>query len=95
MSSENVALLEDIYERWSEGDFHLSLGEDFSISMGPDFPDAGEHTGAEGVSAYMRDFLEPWERLTIEAEEMFEDSRPVRMETIMKESEAMSRLDRG
>jgi ketosteroid isomerase-like protein len=72
MSAENVELLREIYDRWGTGDFrpHPSLGQDFTITMGPDFPDSGVHAGLEGVAAYMRGFLEPWERVTIAAEEM-------------------------
>ncbi len=72
MASENVELLQDVYERWGRGDFRTEavLDQDFTITMGPDFPDSGVHAGREGVAAYMRNFLEPWERLTIEAEQM-------------------------
>jgi ketosteroid isomerase-like protein len=74
MSAENVELLRDIYERWAIGDFKTEdrADPDFTITMGPDFPDAGVHAGRAGVAAYMRHFLEPWERVTIEAEEMSE-----------------------
>jgi ketosteroid isomerase-like protein len=72
MSAENVELLREIYDRWGTGDFrpHPSLGQDFTITMGPDFPDSGVHAGLEGVAAYMKAFLEPWKRVTITAEEM-------------------------
>jgi ketosteroid isomerase-like protein len=127
VSTENVELLREIYDRWGTGEFkpHPSLGQDFTITMGPAFPDAGVHAGLEGVAAYMRGFLEPWERVTIVAEEMtdsgdlvlvrvhqsgtgkssgaavemryfqlwsFSGARPVAMETIMDEAEAMARL---
>jgi ketosteroid isomerase-like protein len=74
MSADNVELLREIYERWGTGDFkpHPSLGQDFTIIMGPDFPDTGVHAGLEGVAAYMKAFLEPWERVTIEAEELID-----------------------
>jgi ketosteroid isomerase-like protein len=74
MSAENVELLHQIYDRWGSGDFkpHPSLGPDFTIAMGPDFPDAGVHAGLEGVAAYMKAFLEPWQRVTIEAEELID-----------------------
>lgn len=70
-------MLEDIYARWSQGDFDLALGEQFSIALDPDFPDTGVHSGLEGVAAYMRNFLEPWERLTITAEDMIEAEEKV------------------
>lgn len=36
--------------------------------LGPDFPDAGTHAGLDALREYMRGFLEPWGRPTIEAE---------------------------
>jgi ketosteroid isomerase-like protein len=54
------------------GDFlrDPSFAEEFTIKLGANFPDAGAHSGREGVAAYMRAFLEPWDRITITAEEM-------------------------
>jgi ketosteroid isomerase-like protein len=74
MSAESIELLRRVYERWESGDFSPdpSFGEDFTIAMGPEFPDSGVHAGLEGVAAYMRGFLEPWERLTIEVEELID-----------------------
>ena len=40
--------------------------------IGPDFPDPGLYEGLEGINRYMTIFLEPWERLTIEAEDFEE-----------------------
>jgi ketosteroid isomerase-like protein len=40
--------------------------------MGPGFPDAGTYLGPEGVAEYTRGFLEPWSRITIDAEEISE-----------------------
>jgi ketosteroid isomerase-like protein len=72
VSEENVELLRRIYERWEAGDFKPdpALEDDFTITMGPDFPDSGVHAGLDGVAAYMRGFLEPWELVTISPEEM-------------------------
>jgi ketosteroid isomerase-like protein len=72
MSAENLELLRRVYDRWGGGDFHPNpdFAEEFTITLGPDFPDAGTHRGRDGVAAYMKGFLEPWERLTISAEEM-------------------------
>ncbi|MGH2981782.1 MAG: nuclear transport factor 2 family protein [Solirubrobacterales bacterium] len=74
MSDQNVALLEGIYERWSQGDFRTeaAYGEQFSVELGPEFPDSGVHAGLEGVAAYTKGFLDPWERITITAEEMID-----------------------
>ena len=38
--------------------------------IGPDFPDPGLYKGLEGINRYMGIFLEPWEKLTIESEEI-------------------------
>lgn len=72
MSAENLEVLRGIYERWAVGDFKTEdrVDPSFTITMGVDFPDTGVHAGREGVAAYTRGFLEPWERITIEAEEM-------------------------
>jgi ketosteroid isomerase-like protein len=74
MSAENLALLRGIYDRWAIGDFKTEdrVDPSFSLTMGPDFPDTGVHAGREGLAAYMKGFLEPWERITIEAEEMID-----------------------
>jgi len=128
MSAENVALLEDIYKRWAQGDFRTPVSEGFTVELAPEFPDAGKHVGVEGVAAYMRGFLEPWERITITAEEMieendqvlvrvfqqgtgdlsgievevryfmlwsFEGATPIRVQSIMEESDAMARVGGG
>jgi ketosteroid isomerase-like protein len=72
VGSENVDLLREVYVSWGRGEFSLDprLPDEFTITMGADFPDAGVHSRIAGVAAYMRGFLEPWERLTIEVEEL-------------------------
>jgi ketosteroid isomerase-like protein len=73
MSEENVEVVRAVYERWSEGDFSISadvLDPLVLFVLPPDFPDAGTYLGLERLAEYMRGFLEPWTRLTIEAEEI-------------------------
>jgi ketosteroid isomerase-like protein len=73
MSQENVEAVRAIYERWSEGDFRASLevlDPHVVFVMGPEFPDAGAYYGVEAFIGYTRVLLEPWTRLTIEAEEV-------------------------
>jgi ketosteroid isomerase-like protein len=72
--SEKVKLLEWVYDCWGAGDFHTeeTYAPEFTVTMGKDFPDAGIHSGREGVAAYMKSFLDPWQRLTIEAEDLVE-----------------------
>jgi len=74
VSGENVEAVREIYERWSEGDFHTTgaLDPHVVFVLRPEFPDAGAHLGTEGVAAYMQHFLEPWAHVTIEAEELIE-----------------------
>jgi ketosteroid isomerase-like protein len=61
-----------VYERWSEGNFRTDdvYDENVVFVMRPEFPDAGVYVGTEGVARYMRGFLEPWSRITIEADEI-------------------------
>jgi len=71
MAEENVEIVRDVYERWSAGDFRA--GDDVFdplvlFVMRPEFPDAG--TYLDQLAQYTRGFLEPWSRITIEAEEL-------------------------
>jgi ketosteroid isomerase-like protein len=69
---QNVEALRGVYDRWSEGDFRASvdlLDPHVVFVLRPEFPDAGSYLGIDGVARYMRDFLEPWVLITIEAEE--------------------------
>jgi ketosteroid isomerase-like protein len=73
MSQENVEVVRDIYERWREGDFRTSvdvLDPLVLFVLRPEFPDAGTYLGRERIAEYMRGFLEPWSRITIEAEDI-------------------------
>jgi ketosteroid isomerase-like protein len=73
MSQENVEAVQAVFERWSEGDFRASVDlfdPHVVLVLRPEFPDAGAYLGPEGVAAYTRSLLEPWTRLTIEAEEI-------------------------
>jgi ketosteroid isomerase-like protein len=92
MSAENVELLSRVYEHWGAGDFRPdpSLGQDFTITMGPEFPDAGVHAGLEGVAAYMRAFLEPWEWITIAAEELVDSGDRVLVRVLQSGTGASS-----
>jgi ketosteroid isomerase-like protein len=62
-----------VYESWATGDFTVgALDPEAELVMRPEFPDAGTHRGVDGIAAYMRGFLEPWERITVAAEELIE-----------------------
>jgi ketosteroid isomerase-like protein len=75
MNQENVEAIRGIYERWGEGDFRGGVNLFDSLVLyvvGPEFPNVGVHLGTDAVAEFMRGFLEPWERITIEAEEIVE-----------------------
>ena len=75
MSQENVEAVRDAYERWSQGDFRSAvdvLDPLVLFVLGPEFPDAGTYLGHERVAEYTRGFLEPWTRITIQAEEVID-----------------------
>ena len=76
MSQERVNVIRGVYEQWGAGDFEAAVGlfdPRVLLVMGPGFPDAGTYVGPEGVAAYTRGFLEPWEHITIEGEQ-FDDA---------------------
>jgi ketosteroid isomerase-like protein len=73
MPGEHVNAVREVYARWGQGDFAASLDVADPLILfvlGPEFPDAGSYLGVEGLREYTRGFLEPWSRLTIEAEEV-------------------------
>jgi ketosteroid isomerase-like protein len=73
MSQENVERVREIYEGWAAGDFRVSvddLDRNVVFVVGPDFPDSGAFHGTDGVTDWMRRFLEQWARVTIEAKHL-------------------------
>jgi ketosteroid isomerase-like protein len=73
MSQANVEAVRSVYERWSEGDFRATLevaDPHVLLVMPPEFPDSGTYLGLARLAEYTRGFLEPWSRITIEAEEI-------------------------
>lgn len=73
MSQQNVEAIRRVYERWSEGDFESPV-EVFDplvlFVMRPGFPDTGTYLGVDRIAEYTRGFLEPWTKITLEAEEI-------------------------
>jgi ketosteroid isomerase-like protein len=54
MSQENVEIVRAVYEQWSKGDFRASadlLDPHVVLVLGPEFPDAGMHSGVEAAAA--------------------------------------------
>ena len=73
MSEGTVEAVRSIYADWSEGDFQSRpelLDPLVLFVMGEGLPDTGQYLGVGQLAKYMRGFLEPWARLTIEAEEI-------------------------
>ena len=73
VSEQGVEIVRGIYDRWREGNFRAPtevFDPDVLFILRPGFPDAGRYLGVERLADYTRGFLEPWHRLTIEAEEL-------------------------
>ena len=69
----SVERLRAVYDEWARGNFRAGrelFDPEVEFVIGAGFPDSGTYRGREGVVEYMRGFLEPWVRLTIEAEEI-------------------------
>ena len=73
MSQDRLQIVESIYERWGEGDFRTPvehMDENVVFIMPPDLPDSGTYLGREALADYTRDFLAPWSKIAIDAEEI-------------------------
>ncbi len=75
MSEENVEAVRAIYEEWGRGNFRAGVelyDADMVLVQRPEFPEAGSYRGTAAIADYMRTFLEAWERVTIEADELID-----------------------
>jgi ketosteroid isomerase-like protein len=73
MSDENVEAVRAVYEGWQNGNFQAGVDlydPQALLVMGEGFPESGSYHGPEGIGEYMRAFLEAWEKVTIEAEDL-------------------------
>jgi ketosteroid isomerase-like protein len=73
MSQENVKAVRAVYEEWRNGNFRagVDLYDPLALLVqGRGFPESGSYLGLEGIGKYMRTFLEAWEKVTIEAEDL-------------------------
>ena len=73
MSQEKLEIVRRIFEAWALADW--SIGNDYYdqhvvFVMSPDFPAFGVYYGIDQVRVYWRDFLQQFERTTIEAERL-------------------------
>ena len=58
---------------WAEGDYGAGaefFHPDVVFVIGRDFPESGTYSGLAEVVEYTRGFIEPWDRITIAAEEL-------------------------
>ena len=75
MSEENVEAVRAVYEEWKNGNFKAGTDlydEQVLLVQTAAFPDPGSYRGLRGIGEYMRNFLEVWEKVTIEAEDLVE-----------------------
>jgi ketosteroid isomerase-like protein len=87
MSSERVETVRRIYEGWAKGDFRAGTelyDPEITLVQSEGFPERGSYAGIEGVSRYMRTFLEAWETITIEAEELTDAGESVIAEVMQR-----------
>ena len=73
MSQENIEIVRRIYEAWATGDFSASeqdLDPHVVFVARPEFPEFGVFSGPAGIKTYMRRFLDQFERVTAEAEQI-------------------------
>ena len=73
MSRERVETVRKIYEEWGKGNFRAGTelyDPEIVLVQGEGFPERGSYAGMEGVRRYMRIFLDAWEQITIEADEL-------------------------
>ena len=71
MPQRNLETVNQIFEGWASGDFHVgasALSEQVAFVVRPEFPESGTVFGPDGVRHYMRRFLEQFEWTTLEAE---------------------------
>jgi ketosteroid isomerase-like protein len=73
MAEDRVETVRSIYEAWAKGDFTagVELHDPLILLVQSEgFPESGAYLGPEGMNRYMRTFLEAWEQVTIEADEL-------------------------
>jgi len=73
MSRENVEIVKRLYQAWSAGDPEVALelvSPDVVWIAIEDAPDAGTYRGTAGVLAYFGDWLQDFEDLRMEFDEL-------------------------
>jgi ketosteroid isomerase-like protein len=73
MPQGHLETVRAVYDEWAKGNFRAGadLYDPLAVLVqGRGFPEAGAHVGLEGIREYMHRFLEAWDRVTIEAEDL-------------------------
>lgn len=73
MSPDHVEIVRGIFQAWAKGDFQYGaelFDDQIAYVVRQEFPESGAFLGLEQVGAYMRLFLEQWERVTFDAEDL-------------------------
>jgi ketosteroid isomerase-like protein len=70
MASDDIAVLEQIYERWAQGNFWSfeSFDEEVRARWATEVPDLGSSEGIDGLAQLLGDWLSAWRVCRIEAE---------------------------
>jgi ketosteroid isomerase-like protein len=74
MSEGNVEAVRRVYEQWGRGNFRAGVelyDPHVVLVQRQELLESGTYLGLDGIRDYMAAFLEAWERVTIEAEEVF------------------------
>ena len=72
MSEENVEVIRDGYRAWQRGGLDAlleRLDPDFEFEEDPRFPDGGIYRGRDEFGAYVRQFMDVWDRWGFELKE--------------------------
>jgi ketosteroid isomerase-like protein len=72
MSEENVEVIREAHSRWANGDFSSQAFLDPDIEVEWQTPDATVTRGIEAFAEAWREWLSPWEKLTLEAERVID-----------------------
>jgi ketosteroid isomerase-like protein len=80
MSRENVDALRAVYDQWERGNLRAGVDlydRDVLFIPGQGWTDTGRYLGMDGITEFMRRYLDAWTNLTYAAEEMIEAENSV------------------
>ena len=72
MTQAHEEVVRDIFRDWADGDFRsrAHFDEYAMLVVRPDFPESGVFVGLGEIAAYLRRFLEQWDRIAFDAEQL-------------------------